>query len=123
MVLAVLVGGQGVYRGTNALFVTLIGGIGKLGDDPVHDPMRPKDHHADSLPFGDLRRPSGRAVEDGGCPLRWKRRQPGVLGRDHAVGRQKGEGAPTSALPEQQVPLLPREQVAGDEVGVEPHVR
>ncbi len=91
----------------------LVGRIGPLGDDPVHDPGRPHVERADALGPRHVGRVGQVAVHDRAGALGRQRRQPGVLRRDHPVGRQQGEGAATGPLAEQQAE---RRRVEGDQV-------
>ena len=56
---------------------------------------------ADPLRLRQLRGVCGVVVDDRARPLRWQRREPGVLGGDHAIRRHEGERASAAALAEQ----------------------
>src|SRR6266545_2605302 len=80
----------------------LVGRVGMLGDDPVHDPVPAQVDRPYALGLRHLGGPVGRTVHDRACPLGRQRREPAVLRGDHPVRGQQRERTPAAALAQQQ---------------------
>ena len=88
-------------RHPTAVRLRLVRGVGVLGDDPVDDAGPQQVQRAHPLLRGQLGGVVGVAVQDRRRALGRQRRQPGVLGADHPVGRHQRQRPAAGALPEQ----------------------